>query len=58
MLNVVDVLVAVGFGYAVFGEVPGHTPLAVTAEVSALLLMAAGVRELTRSKTSTFFTAA
>jgi hypothetical protein len=58
VLNVVDVLVAVGFGYAVFGEVPAHTPLAVLAEVIALLLMTAGVRELTRSKDSTFFTTA
>lgn len=58
VLNVVDVLVAVGFGYAVFGEVPAHSPVAVIAEVVALVLMAAGVRELTRSQTSTFFTAA
>lgn len=57
-LNVVDVLVAVGFGYAVFGEVPSHSPLAVVVEVIALLLMAAGVRELTRSQASTFFAAA
>jgi hypothetical protein len=55
VLNVVDVLVAVGFGYAVFGEVPSHGPLAVIAEVIALLLMAAGVRQLTRSQASTFF---
>lgn len=48
VLNVVDVLVAVGFGYAVFGEVPAHGPAALAAETVGLVLMAVGVRQLTR----------
>lgn len=58
VLNVVDVLVAVGFGYAVFGEVPAHHPLALAAEIIALLLMAVGVRQLTRELGGTFFRSA
>jgi hypothetical protein len=55
VLNVVDVLVAVGFGYAVFGEVPAHQPIAVFVEAVALLLMAVGIRQLTRELGGTFF---
>jgi hypothetical protein len=55
VLNVVDVLVAVGFGYAVFGEVPAHGLLALVAEALALVLMAVGVRQLTRELGGTFF---
>lgn len=48
MLNVVNVLVAVGFGYAALGEVPAHEPAALTAEILALVLMGIGLCQLTR----------
>lgn len=58
VLNVVDVLVAVGFGYAVFGEVPAHGPAALVAEGSALALMGVGLRQLTRELGGSFFRSA
>jgi hypothetical protein len=58
VLNVVDVLVAVGFGYAVFGEVPAHQPVALLAEAAALVMMAVGIRQLTRELGGTFFRSA
>jgi hypothetical protein len=43
ILNVVDVLVALVFGYMVFGEVPAHSPAAVGLQVLALACIAAGL---------------
>ncbi|MEP6814651.1 MAG: DMT family transporter [Marmoricola sp.] len=43
VLNIVDVLVALGFGYIVFGEVPRHSPLLVAVELAALGCVAAGL---------------
>lgn len=43
VLNIVDVLVALGFGYVVFREVPRHTPLALLVEVVAMLAIAVGL---------------
>lgn len=50
LLNIVDVLVAIGFGILVFGEVPAHTPAALVVEASALLLMLIGLRRLAREE--------
>lgn len=46
VLNIVDVLVALGFGYVVFQEVPRHTPLAVVAEVVSLGAIVVGLWRL------------
>jgi hypothetical protein len=48
ILNIVDVLVAVGFAGAVLGEVPGHGPTALVLEVAGFLAMAGGVARLAR----------
>ena len=47
VLNVVDVVVALGFGHAVFHEIPGHSPTAIVAELIALGCVAFGLRTLT-----------
>lgn len=47
ILNVVDVMVALGFGLAVFREVPGHSPAALVAELVALGCVVSGLRTLT-----------
>lgn len=49
VLNVVDVLVAVAFGFYVFHEVPAHDVEALVAEVSGMVLMGLGVRQLSRA---------
>ena len=46
LLNVVNVLVAVVFGWYVFDERPAHDPMSLLLEVAALALMFAGVRRL------------
>lgn len=48
ILNIVDVLVALGFGVVVFGEVPVHTPIAVLAQALALAAITVGMRRLSR----------
>ncbi|HET6562301.1 MAG TPA: DMT family transporter [Marmoricola sp.] len=44
VVNVVDVLVAVFFGAAVFGELPGHTPEVLLLQLAALGCVAVGLR--------------
>lgn len=48
ILNVVNVLVALTFGVAVFNEIPAHTPLALLAEGLALGCIAVGLAGLSR----------
>jgi hypothetical protein len=43
LVNVVDILVAVLFGTAVFGELPGHTVLALAVQLGALGCIGAGL---------------
>lgn len=50
LLNIVDVLVAIGLGVVIFGEVPAHSPLALVGEVTALVLMLVGLRRLAREE--------
>lgn len=49
ILNIVDVLVALGIGIAVFREVPDHTPAAVLGQTLALACIAFGLWRLSRS---------
>jgi hypothetical protein len=44
VVNVVDLTVAIGFGWAVFGEVPGHGAMLLVLELAAVLCVAAGLR--------------
>ncbi|MFT3871654.1 MAG: DMT family transporter [Nocardioides sp.] len=46
VLNIVDVLVALGFGYIVFEEVPRHTPWAIAAMLVAMVAVAIGLWQL------------
>ena len=39
VLNVVDVLVAIAFGYLVFGEVPAHGPMSLLVDGCGIALM-------------------
>jgi hypothetical protein len=48
LVNVVDVLVAIGFGGVVFGEVPGHGAGGMVVQLLALSILAAGLREIAR----------
>jgi drug/metabolite transporter (DMT)-like permease len=48
VLNIVDGLVALGFGYLVFAEVPRHSPLYLTVEVAALVCVGTGLWLLAR----------
>lgn len=48
VLNVVDCLLALAFGYVVFHEVPRHTPVVVVLEVLALGAMLGGLWILAR----------
>lgn len=50
VLNIVDVLLALGFAAAVFGEHFVTSPITLLAEVAALGLMAVGVRQLARTE--------
>jgi drug/metabolite transporter (DMT)-like permease len=49
ILNIVDVVVALAFGVAVFREMPAHTTAAVVAQALALVCIAIGLRRLSRS---------
>jgi hypothetical protein len=46
VLNVVDVLVAIAFGYLVFGEVPAHQPMSLVVEGCGMALMGTGLSQL------------
>lgn len=48
ILNIVDVIVALGFGASVFGERLGSSPDALVAQVLGLCVMGLGVRQLAR----------
>lgn len=48
ILNVVDVLVALGFAAVVFGEIPAHGPMAVALEGVGFAAMTLGVTRLAR----------
>lgn len=48
VLNVVDCLLALGFGYVVFHEVPRHTPVVALVELLALAAMLTGLWVLAR----------
>lgn len=50
MLNVVDVLVAVAFGWYVFHEKPAHDPASLVVQLVALTLMCVGVRRLAKQE--------
>jgi drug/metabolite transporter (DMT)-like permease len=52
LLNVVDVLVAIGFGVVVFGETPAHGWAATSGQVVALVLMGWGLRRLARTESA------
>ncbi|MBA2559900.1 MAG: DMT family transporter, partial [Propionibacteriales bacterium] len=46
--NIVNVLVAIAFGFFVFDEIPAHRPEQLVAEVVGLALMGIGVRRLAK----------
>jgi drug/metabolite transporter (DMT)-like permease len=48
VLNIVDGLVALGFGYLVFNEIPRHSPLYLGVEVVALVCVGTGLWLLAR----------
>lgn len=48
MLNVVNCLIGLFFGYAVFHEIPRHTPWAIGVEAVSLVVMCAGLWVLAR----------
>jgi hypothetical protein len=48
VLNIVDGLVALGFGYLVFSEVPRHSPLYLSIEIAALACVGIGLWLLAR----------
>lgn len=48
VLNIVDGLVALGFGYIVFNETPRHSPLYLMVEILALLCVGMGLWLLAR----------
>lgn len=52
VLNVVDVLLALVFGYVVFHEVPRHSPGVLVLEAAALVAMLAGLWILARDAAS------
>jgi len=47
-LNIVNVLVALLFGYVVFREIPRHTPLALAVELAAAAVIGWGLLQLAR----------
>lgn len=49
MVNIVNVLVAIAFGFAVFGERLFATPVTLVVEVVALVAMGVGVRQLAKA---------
>jgi drug/metabolite transporter (DMT)-like permease len=48
VLNIVDGLVALGFGYIVFSEIPRHSPLYLAVQILALVCVGAGLWLLAR----------
>jgi hypothetical protein len=48
VLNIVNVLVALTFGFLVFSEVPRHTPVMLLVEAAALVTIAVGLVMLVR----------
>lgn len=50
ILNIIDVLVAIGFGYVVFGERLFSTPGRLAAEIVGLVVMGVGVWQLARQE--------
>lgn len=52
VLNIVDVLVALGFGYLVFREVPRYTPFPLLVEVVSMVAIAVGLWRLARFEES------
>lgn len=48
VLNIVDGLVALGFGYLVFNEVPRHSPVFLAVEILALVCVGTGLWLLAR----------
>lgn len=48
LVNVMGVLVAIVFGAAVFGELPGHSPSGLVVPLLGLVVLAAGLREIAR----------
>jgi drug/metabolite transporter (DMT)-like permease len=49
VLNIVDVLVALGLGAWAFGEAPAHSPLALVIQAMALACMAFGLQQIART---------
>jgi hypothetical protein len=52
LVNVVDILVAVLFGAAVFGEVPGHTVADVAVQLGALVCVSVGLALIAALRTN------
>jgi drug/metabolite transporter (DMT)-like permease len=48
LVNVVDVLIAIGFGAVVFGEIPAHGAGGVFLQLLSLAIVAVGLREIAR----------
>jgi drug/metabolite transporter (DMT)-like permease len=48
LVNVVDVLIAIGFGAVVFGEIPAHGAGGVFLQLLSLAILAVGLREIAR----------
>ena len=49
VLNIVDVLVAIGLGAWVFGEPPAHDPITLVVQAVALACMAVGLHQIART---------
>jgi hypothetical protein len=49
VVNVVDVVVALAFGWVVFGEVPAHGAVSLLVQAGALVCVAGGLRGIARS---------
>jgi hypothetical protein len=53
LVNVVDIVVALGFGAVVFSETPGHSATGLAMEVLALACVAWGLRGIARLDSDT-----
>jgi len=49
VLNIVDVLVAIGLGAWAFGEPPAHGPITLVVQAAALACMAVGLHQIART---------
>jgi hypothetical protein len=49
VVNVVDVVVALAFGWVVFGEVPAHGAVSLLFQAGALVCVVGGLRGIARS---------